>query len=210
MAFDAATLDAVEAVAPGLPIVADLSSSILSRPIDVSRYALVYAGAQKNIGPAGLTVLIAAPGTIERSRRAADLPSAFSYARTLDAGSMLNTPPTFAWYAAGLVFEWLLDGGGLGAMEERNRAQASRVYGAIDASDAFRNDVDPRFRSIMNAPFRLVDEARTDAFLEGARAAGLVGLKGHKSVGGCRASLYNALPDASVDALVAHLGAFAS
>ena len=210
VAFDAATLDAIEAAAPGLPIVADMSSSILSRPIDVSRYALIYAGAQKNIGPAGITVLIASPETVERSRRAADLPGVFSYARTLDAGSMLNTPPTFAWYAAGLVFEWLLERGGLEPMAAANRGQAARVYAAIDGRDAYANDVAPRFRSIMNAPFRLADESATAAFLEGAREAGLVGLKGHKSVGGCRASLYNALPDASVDALVDYLGAFAT
>ena len=210
VALDEATLDALETVAPGLPIVADMSSSILSRPIDVSRYALIYAGAQKNIGPAGITVLIASPETIERSRRAADLPGVFSYAATLDAGSMLNTPPTFAWYAAGLVFEWLLERGGLEAVAADNRAQARRVYAAIDASPAYVNDVAPRFRSIMNAPFRLADASRTGAFLDGAREAGLVGLKGHKSVGGCRASLYNALPDASVDALVAHLERFAA
>ena len=208
VAFDDATLDALEAVAPGLPIVADLSSSILSRPIDVSRHALIYAGAQKNVGPAGITLLIASPETIARSRRAAELPKPFSYAATLDAGSMLNTPPTFAWYAAGLVFEWLRAEGGLEAMAARNRAQAARVYAAIDGSGSYVNDVDPRFRSIMNVPFRLADASRTDAFLDGAREAGLVGLKGHKSVGGCRASLYNALPDASVDALVAHLEAF--
>ena len=210
VAIDDGTLDAIEAVAPGLPIVADMSSSILSRPVDVSRYALIYAGAQKNIGPAGITVLIASPETVERSRRAADLPGVFSYARTLDAGSMLNTPPTFAWYAAGLAFEWLRERGGLEAVAAANRAQAARVYAAIDGGDPYANDVAPRFRSIMNAPFRLADESATAAFLEGAREAGLVGLKGHQSVGGCRASLYNALPDASVDALVDYLDAFAA
>lgn len=209
VAFDAATYDALADIAPDLPIVADLSSSILSRPIDVSRFALIYAGAQKNIGPAGITVLIASPETMERSRRAADLPGAFSYAATHAAGSMLNTPPTFAWYAAGLVFEWLRGRGGLDAMAARNRAQATRAYVAIDGSSAYANDVHPRFRSIMNVPFRLVDDARTDEFLAGAQAAGLVGLKGHKSVGGCRASLYNALPDESVEALTAYLDGFA-
>ena len=207
--FDDDAYDALADVAPGLPIVADMSSSILSRPVDVSRYALIYAGAQKNVGPAGLTILIASPETMERSRRAADLPGAFSYAATADAGSMLNTPPTFAWYAAGLVFRWLLDGGGLDAMAERNRAQAARVYAAIDGSDVYSNAVDPRYRSIMNAPFTTGDAARDGAFRDGAKAAGLVGLKGHKSVGGLRASLYNAQTDAAVDALVGYMRDFA-
>ena len=207
IAFDEATIDALVEVAPGLPIVADMSSSILSRPIDVSRYALIYAGAQKNIGPAGITVVIASPEAMACSRRAADLPGAFSYAATEAADSMLNTPPTFAWYAAGLVFEWLNEQGGLAVMAERNRAQASRVYAAIDALGPYGNDVDPRFRSIMNVPFRADGE---DAFLARCEAAGLVGLRGHKSVGGCRASLYNALPDAAVDALVDVMRAFAA
>ncbi len=210
VAFDEATYAALADAAPGLPIVADMSSSILSRPIDVSRFALIYAGAQKNIGPAGITVLIASPETMERSRRAADLPPTFSYAATHAAGSMLNTPPTFAWYAAGLVFEWLIEGGGLGAMAERNRAQSARVYGAVDASDMYANAIDPRFRSIMNVPFTTGSAERDAAFVAGAGEAGLIGLKGHKSVGGCRASLYNALPDTSVDALVAYLDAFSS
>ena len=211
VAFDEATLDTLAEIAPGLPIVADMSSSILSRPIDVSRYALIYAGAQKNIGPAGITVAIASPEAMERSRRAADLPGAFSYAATAAAGSMLNTPPTFAWYAAGLVFEWLAELGGLAVMAERNRAQAARVYAAVDGLAPFGNDVDPRFRSIMNVPFRVEGgEDGTAAFLARCEAAGLIGLRGHKSVGGCRASLYNALPDAAVDALVEAMEAFAA
>ena len=210
VAFDDEAYDALANVAPGLPIVADMSSSILSRPIDVSRFALIYAGAQKNVGPAGLTILIASPETMERSRRAADLPGAFSYAATAAAGSLLNTPPTFAWYAAGLVFEWLLDEGGLGAMHGRNRAQAARVYAAIDEADAYSNAVDPRHRSIMNATFTTGDAARDAAFVDGAKAEGLVGLKGHKSVGGLRASLYNAQTDAAVDALVGYMRAFAA
>ena len=210
VAFDDDTYDALADVAPGLPIVADMSSSILSRPVDVSRHALIYAGAQKNVGPAGLTILIASPETIERSRRAADLPGVFSYAVTAGAGSMLNTPPTFAWYAAGLVFGWLLDAGGLDAAARRNRARAARVYAAIDGSDAYSNAVDPRCRSIMNAPFTTGDPVRDAAFLDGATAAGLVGLKGHKSVGGLRASLYNAQTDAAVDALVAYMSEFAA
>jgi len=203
-------LEALDAVAPELPLVADMSSSILSRPIDVSRYALIYAGAQKNIGPAGLTVVIASPEAMARSRAAGDLPRVFSYAATERAGSMLNTPPTFAWYAAALVFGWLRERGGLAAMHERNRAQASRVYAAIDELAPFANGVAPRFRSMMNVPFSLSDDAATADFLARCEAAGLVGLRGHKSVGGCRASLYNALPDAAVDALVDVMHAFAS
>ena len=205
VAYDAATLDALGALAPGLPVVADMSSSILSRPIDVSRYALIYAGAQKNIGPAGLTVLLVSPEAMARSRAAGDLPGVFSYAATAAAGSMLNTPPTFAWYAAGLVFRWLLERGGLGPTGTRNAARAARLYAAIDALAPFANDVHPRFRSAMNVPFALADADATARFLGRAEAAGLVGLRGHKSVGGCRASLYNALPDAAVDALTACL-----
>ena len=202
VALDDALYDALDAVAPGLPLVADLSSSILSRPLDVARFSLIYAGAQKNVGPAGLTLVIASPEAMARSRAAADLPGVFSYAATERAGSMLNTPPVFAWYAAGLVFEWLLDQGGLAAIGARNRARAERVYAAIDALAPFANDVAPRFRSPMNVPFRLPDAASTDAFLARCETAGLVGLRGHKSVGGCRASLYNAQTDAAVEALL--------
>ena len=204
------TLDALEAVAPGLPIVCDMSSSILSRPIDVSRYALIYAGAQKNIGPAGLTLVIASPEAMARSRAAGDLPGVFSYAATEAAGSMLNTPPTFAWYAAGLVFRWLREQGGLPAIDARNRAQAARVYAAVDELAPFANGIAAPFRSIMNVPFTLADEASTEAFLARCAAAGLVGLKGHKSVGGCRASLYNAQTDAAVDALIETMRAHAA
>jgi len=200
-----ATLAAIEQRHPHLPIVADFSSSILSRPVDVSRYALIYAGAQKNIGPAGLTLVIASPEAIARSRSAGDLPGVLSYAAMHDAGSMLNTPPTFAWYAAGLVFRWLHEQGGLGPMHRRNLAQAERVYAAIDAMSGLHNGIAVAHRSIMNVPFRFEDESRTAAFLASATEAGLVGLRGHKSVGGCRASLYNALPDEAVDALLDHL-----
>ena len=198
-------LDDIGQRLPHLPIVADFSSSILSRPIEVSRYALVYAGAQKNIGPAGLTLVIASPEAIQRSRRAADLPNVLSYAAMHDAGSMLNTPPTFAWYAAGLVFRWLHEQGGLEPVHRRNLAQAARVYGAIDALPGLHNGIAVAHRSIMNVPFRFEDDARTAAFLASATEAGMVGLKGHTSVGGCRASLYNALPDTAVDALLEHL-----
>lgn len=203
------TLGGIETHFPGVPIVADLSSSLLSRPIDVSRYAVIYAGAQKNIGPAGLTLVIASPDAIARSRQAADLPNVLSYAAMHDAGSMLNTPPTFAWYVAGLVFRWLLGNGGLQEMGVRNAAQAERVYAAIDALDGFENVVGSAHRSMMNVPFSLRDAGATTAFLAAAEASGLVGLKGHKSVGGCRASLYNALPDEAVTALLALMSSHA-
>jgi len=210
VSFDDAALDAIDAIAPGLPLVCDMSSSILSRPIDVSRYAVIYAGAQKNIGPAGLTLVIASPDAMARSRAAGDLPGVFSYAATENADSMLNTPPTFAWYAAGLVFRWLREQGGLPAMERHNRTQAARVYAAIDELAPFTNTVAPASRSMMNLPFTLADDASTAAFLGRCDAAGLVGLKGHASVGGCRASLYNAQTDAAVDALVAVMNEFAT
>ncbi len=226
VALDDVVLDDIDARYPCLPLVVDMSSSILSRPVDVSRYSVIYAGAQKNIGPAGLTLLIASPDAMARSRRVPKLPGVLSWAAMSDADSMLNTPPTFAWYAAGLVFEWLEAQGGLDAIHKRNQDQAARVYAAVDASAAYHNDVAHRYRSIMNVPFRLNDasspgqapeqssappsEHLLRQFLDGAQAANLIGLKGHKSVGGCRASLYNALPDESVDALLGYLDQFAA
>lgn len=191
-----------------VPLVCDMSSSILSRPIEVERYGMIYAGAQKNIGPAGITLLIVRNDLLER-RASSSLPSVFNYAAMARAGSMLNTPPTFAWYASGLVFQWLLEQGGLSAIAERNESQAERVYAAIDGHDLYVNRVHPQNRSRMNVPFQLRDDALTDDFLQGAAARGFVGLKGHKSVGGLRASLYNALPDQAVDQLVDYLHFFA-
>lgn len=191
-----------------VPLVCDMSSSILSRPIDVSRYGMIYAGAQKNIGPAGITLVIVREDLLERSAER-NLPAVFSYAAMARAGSMLNTPPTFAWYAAGLVFQWLLEQGGLSAMAERNEQQARRVYEAIDRHDLYRNRVHPQNRSRMNIPFLLPDEAMTTLFLQAAQQRRLIGLKGHKSVGGLRASLYNAVTDQAVDELVDHLDQFA-
>ena len=191
-----------------VPVVCDMSSSILSRPIEVERYGLIYAGAQKNIGPAGITVVIVRNELLERSARQS-LPPVFSYAATAKAGSMLNTPPTFAWYAAGLVFQWLLEEGGLSVVAERNERQAQRVYAAIDGHELYINRVHPQNRSRMNVPFQLKDEALTSEFLRGAAARGFIGLKGHKSIGGLRASLYNAITDQSVDELVDYLHFFA-
>jgi phosphoserine aminotransferase len=190
-----------------VPLVADMSSTILSRPIDVSKFGMIYAGAQKNIGPAGLTVVIlredlighAMPGT----------PTMFDYKTHADSESMYNTPPTYGWYLAGLVFDQLKRNGGLGAMAERNRRKAGKLYAAIDDSGFYRNPVEIASRSWMNVPFTLKDAALDEAFLKEAKAAGLVSLKGHRSVGGMRASIYNAMPEAGVDALIAFMADFA-
>lgn len=191
-----------------VPLVCDMSSSILSRPIDIERYGMIYAGAQKNIGPAGITLVIVRDELLEYSA-SRSLPPVFSYAAMAKAGSMLNTPPTFAWYAAGLVFQWLLEEGGLAVVAERNEQQAQRVYAAIDRHDTYINRVHPQNRSRMNVPFQLENESLTAEFLQGAGARGFVGLKGHKSVGGLRASLYNAVTDKAVDELVDYLHFFA-
>ena len=190
----------------GRPLVADMSSTILSRPIDVSKFALIYAGAQKNIGPAGLTVVIVRRELLGRAR--AQCPTMLDYAVFAKHGSMYNTPPTFGWYLAGLIFEWLLAQGGLPAMAEKNARKAGRLYAYLDGSGFYRNPVDPACRSWMNVPFRLADESLDAVFLKEAEAAGLVGLAGHRIVGGMRASLYNAMPEAGVDALIAFLQDF--
>jgi phosphoserine aminotransferase len=191
-----------------VPLVADMSSNILSRPIDVSRYGLIYAGAQKNIGPSGLVIVIVREDLLERCPK--DLPSILSYAAHAKEGSMLNTPNTFAWYLAGLVFKWVQAEGGLAAMATRNAAKAALLYDYIDASGWYTNPVDPAARSRMNVPFRLPDPALDDVFVREAEAAGLLALKGHRSVGGMRASIYNAMPLAGVEALVAFMRDFAA
>jgi phosphoserine aminotransferase len=182
------------------PLVADMSSSILSRPIDVSRFALIYAGAQKNIGPAGLTVVIVREDLIGKAR--ADTPKVFDYQAIAHERSMLNTPPTFALYMAGLVFKWIKAGGGVRQFAERNRLKAQTLYAAIDASQLYRNSVAPDARSWMNVTFTLRDARLDKSFLSEAAAAQLLGLKGHRIVGGMRASLYNAMPLAGVERLV--------
>ncbi|MDE2251663.1 MAG: 3-phosphoserine/phosphohydroxythreonine transaminase [Gammaproteobacteria bacterium] len=189
------------------PLVADMSSTILSRPIDVSRFGLIYAGAQKNIGPAGLCVVIVREELLGRAR--ATTPSVLDYRLVADDNSMLNTPPTFAWYFAGLVFKWLKRQGGLQRMGEINRAKAATLYRAIDESGFYRNPVAPACRSWMNVPFTLVRPELDQTFIAQARAAGLVNLEGHRSVGGMRASLYNALPPEGVAALVEFMREFA-
>ena len=182
------------------PIVGDLSSTILSRPIDVSRYGVIYAGAQKNIGPAGITVVIVRNDLLDRAP--ADLPHLMTWRSYAESGSMTNTPPTFAWYVADLVFQHLKGLGGLQAMAEINSRKASKLYAAIDGSDFYSNPVREDCRSWMNVPFVLADAELDARFLEQSAAAGLANLKGHRSVGGMRASIYNAVPEEAIDALI--------
>ncbi len=189
-----------------VPLVADMSSHILSRPIDVSRYGVIYGGAQKNIGPAGLTFVILRDDLLDRALPVT--PSVFHWQAQAAADSMLNTPPTYGIYIAGLVFEWLLAQGGLATIEQHNIAKAQLLYDALEASDFYSCPVDPGCRSRMNVPFFLRDERLNEAFLHGAQANGLVQLKGHRVVGGMRASIYNAMPLEGVQALVAYLKEF--
>ena len=189
-----------------VPLVADMSSSILSRPIDVSRFGVIYAGAQKNIGPAGLVVVIVRDDLLGRARP--DTPTVFDWKAMAGDGSMLNTPATYSWYVAGAVFQWIKRQGGLAAMERLNRAKAGKLYATIDASGFYANPVEKDCRSWMNVPFTLPDANLDKPFLAGAEAAGLSTLAGHRSVGGMRASLYNAMPMTGVDALVDYMAEF--
>jgi phosphoserine aminotransferase len=190
----------------GVPLVADMSSSILSQPIDVSKFGLIYAGAQKNIGPSGLVVVIVRDDLIGRART--ETPLVFDYKAVADNQSMLNTPPTFAWYMAGLVFKWLKRAGGLAAVGECNRIKAESLYAAIDASPLYRNPIVKDARSRMNVTFILNKPELDAAFLAQAADAGLHGLKGHRVLGGMRASIYNAMPLAGVEALIAFMREF--
>ncbi|MDM8545353.1 3-phosphoserine/phosphohydroxythreonine transaminase [Candidatus Venteria ishoeyi] len=189
-----------------VPLVADFSSTILSRPLDVSRYGIIYAGTQKNIGPAGMAVVIVREDLLGNAGDST--PAMFNYATHAKADSMYNTPPTYTWYFAGLVFKWLKQQGGLEAMAKINQGKAQALYNAIDTSDFYANPVDPRYRSWMNIPFTLADDGLNDTFLSEAKAANLVTLKGHRSVGGMRASIYNAMPEAGVQALIAFMKDF--
>jgi phosphoserine aminotransferase len=193
-------------------IVADMSSHILSRPVDVSQYGLIYGGAQKNIGPAGLTIAIVREdllvNDLGESRAHPLCPSVFNYQVLAETDSMYNTPPTYGIYIAGLVFKWLKAQGGLGAMEVQNRAKAKLLYDYLDATDFYANRVRRADRSLMNVPFFLKDESLNAAFLQGASQAGLKQLKGHRAIGGMRASIYNAMPLAGVEALVTYMKAF--
>ncbi len=191
----------------GVPLVADMSSNILSRPVDVSKFGLIYAGAQKNIGPAGLTIVIVREDLIGQT--VAGTPSMFDYRIHADSESMYNTPPTYAWYIAGLVFDWLKGNGGVRAMAAVNERKARKLYDYIDSTGGYyKNPVEKQSRSWMNVPFTLQSEALDEPFLKGAKAAGLVQLKGHRSVGGMRASIYNAMPEAGIDALIAYMKEF--
>ena len=192
----------------GVPVVADMSSHILSRRIDVSKYGLIFGGAQKNIGPAGLTIVIVREDLLGRAMP--HCPSAFDFKVVADNHSMYNTPPTYSIYIAGLVFQWLKRQGGVAAIEARNIAKAGALYDYLDGSDFYQTRVEPGCRSRMNVPFFLKDETLNEAFLAGAKEAGLVQLKGHKSVGGMRASIYNAMPIEGVHALIDYLRDFAA
>ena len=186
--------------AGAVPIIADMSSDILSHPIEVSKFGLIYASAQKNIGPSGLTIVIVREQLLGRAR--AETPAVFDYRQVADQQSMRNTPPTFAWYVAGLVFKWLLDNGGVAAMQEVNRRKAELLYAAIDKSDLYKNPVATDARSRMNVVFTFTKPALEGLFLQQAEREGLRSLQGHRAVGGMRASIYNAMPLAGVGALV--------
>lgn len=189
-----------------VPLVCDMSSNILSKPIDVSKYGLIYAGAQKNIGPAGLTIVIVREDLVGQAQPA---PSPMlDYKTHVDAASMYNTPPTYAIYIAGLVFQWLKKQGGVAAMERKNIEKARLLYDYLDGTEFYRNPVRKSDRSRMNVPFTLKDASLDEAFLKGAKERGLVQLKGHRSVGGMRASIYNAMPVAGVQALVDYMKEF--
>jgi phosphoserine aminotransferase len=189
-----------------VPLVADMSSHILSRPVDVARYGLIYGGAQKNIGPAGLTIVIVRDDLLGQALPIT--PSAFDFKTVADNDSMYNTPPTYAIYIAGLVFDWLEAQGGLAAIERHNRAKAALLYDYLDSTGFYASPVQRDCRSLMNVPFKLKDEALDAAFLKGAEARGMLQLKGHRSVGGMRASIYNAMPVEGVQALVAYMQEF--
>jgi phosphoserine aminotransferase len=188
------------------PLVADVSSIILSEPIQVSDFGVLYAGAQKNIGPSGLVVVIVREDLLGRAR--ATTPQVWNWFENAKSGSMINTPPTYAWYIAGLVFDWIAEQGGVDAIAEVNRRKAAKLYGAIDTSGFYANPVEPANRSLMNVPFTVARPDLEPAFLAGARTAGLVNLEGHRSVGGMRASIYNAMPEAGVDTLIDYMREF--
>lgn len=189
------------------PLVADFSSSILSAPLDVSKFGIIYAGAQKNIGPAGLTIVIVREDLLDQAR--SDIPSILKYSDQAKNDSMVNTPATFAWYLSGLVFEWLLEQGGVEAIQQVNLQKARLLYDYIDQSDFYANPIALQNRSIMNVPFTLKDTNLEKIFLKEAEGVGLLNLAGHRSVGGMRASIYNAVPLEGVQALVAFMQEFA-
>jgi phosphoserine aminotransferase len=200
------TLPDLKALGSDAPLVIDFSSHVLSRSVDWARVGVAFGGAQKNIGPAGVTLVIVREDLLGHALKAC--PSAFNYKIVADNGSMYNTPPTYSIYMAGLTFQWLKRQGGVAAMEQQNIAKAKLLYDFLDSSSFYSNKVAHDCRSRMNVPFFLADESRNDAFLTGAKAAGLLQLKGHKSVGGMRASIYNAMPIEGVQALVNYMQTF--
>jgi phosphoserine aminotransferase len=184
----------------GVPLVADMSSTILSHEVDVSKFGLIYAGAQKNIGPSGLTIVIVREDLLGHAHKAT--PCIMNYKTSADSDSMYNTPPTYAWYLAGLVFQWLKESGGVKEIAKINQAKAELLYQAIDQSELYLNHIETQYRSKMNIPFWLKDDSLNEKFLKESEAAGLTALKGHRIVGGMRASIYNAMPIEGVQALV--------
>jgi phosphoserine aminotransferase len=191
-----------------VPLIADMSSNFMSQPLDVSKFGLIYGGAQKNIGPSGITLLIVRDELLARQAR--PLPNILNYLKHAEAGSMLNTPPTFAWYVAGLVFQWMKQQGGLAGIGARNAQKSATLYDYIGGSGFYRLHASPDARSRMNVVFFLPRTELDGAFLKGAEAAGLMGLKGHRDLGGMRASIYNAVSQNSVDALVTYMKDFAA
>jgi phosphoserine aminotransferase len=189
-----------------VPLVCDLSSDILSRSVDVSRFVISYAGAQKNMGPAGVTVAIVREDIIRHNPRG--VPGILDYERQAASGSFVNTPPTYSWYFVGLMLDWVREQGGVDAIEARNIHKSQKLYSAIDASPFYSNPVPVEFRSRMNIPFHLIDTGLEKTFAAEAKAAGLVSLEGHRSVGGIRVSIYNAMPESGVDALIAFMAEF--
>lgn len=189
-----------------VPLVADMSSNLLSRELDITRFGVCYAGAQKNIGPSGMAIVVVRDDLLGQALPIT--PSILDYTHQAKARSMVNTPPTFAWYMAGKMFKWLQRHGGLAAMTARNQQKSEALYAAIDGSDFYLNHIDPRYRSRMNVVFHLADESKTADFVEQAERAGLSALKGHRRVGGLRASLYNAMPMEGVQALIEFMSEF--
>jgi phosphoserine aminotransferase len=189
-----------------IPVVADMSSHILSRPVDISQFGVIYAGAQKNIGPAGLTIVIVRDDLLEVASPLT--PSVFNWKTQAENQSMINTPTTYSIYMAGLVFEWLIELGGLAAIEKQNIKKAELLYNYIDSSDFYSNPIDIKNRSRMNVPFRILNEDLHASFVTGAENLGMIGLKGHRLVGGIRASIYNAMPIEGVQALVDYMKDF--
>ncbi|MCN4143755.1 MAG: 3-phosphoserine/phosphohydroxythreonine transaminase [Thiohalomonas sp.] len=190
-----------------IPLIADISSTILSRPIDLSKFGMIYAGAQKNVGPAGLTLVVIREDLIGKASEST--PAMLNYKTHADNDSMYNTPPTYSWYLAGLVFEWVLGKGGLEGIGKINKDKSDKLYAVIDSSDFYANPVETRYRSWMNVPFTLKSADLDAAFLEQAAKKGLTTLKGHRSVGGMRASIYNGMPEEGVDTLVEFMKEFA-